>query len=64
MNYAGELKPIMSAREVADFLGIGVNQVYNLVRAQKIKALPLAHRVRISRRAVLAFIGEAEPVVQ
>lgn len=57
MNYEYDLKAIMSVREVADFLGIGINQVYNLVRAKKIKTLPLDHRVKIPRHAVLEFIG-------
>lgn len=57
MDYNYNLKAVMSVREVADFLGIGVNQDYGLVRAKKIKTLPLNHRIKIPRHAVLEFMG-------
>ncbi len=55
--YDKELKPVMTAKEVSAFLGIGISRVYQLVRAKKLRALPVGRKVRIPRHAVLEFIG-------
>lgn len=52
-----ELPPTLSVPELGDFLGIGRNTAYNLVRSNQIKSLRIGRKIRIPRHAVLSYLG-------
>lgn len=56
-THIDQLPLVMSVEQIADFLGIGMNTAYELVRVGRIKSLRIGHQYRISKFAILEFIG-------
>lgn len=52
-----EIAPIMTVPEVANFLGVGRNCVYNLIRSGQLEALHFGRRLKVARHSLLRFIG-------
>lgn len=51
-------KLLLSVKQAADALGIGINQAYNLVRAPGFPALKIGSRYLISKTGLEAWIEE------
>lgn len=51
-----ELKEMMTAKDVKEYLGIGINEVYELVAQEKFKVFRLGRRIRIPKKEFLAWI--------
>lgn len=52
-----EVPPILTVPDVAQFLGIGRNQAYALVRSGQLEALRIGHKIKVPRHALLRFLG-------
>ena len=52
-----EIPPILTVPEVAGFLGIGRNCVYELIRSGQLEALRIGHRLKVTRHGLLKFMG-------
>lgn len=52
-----EIPPILVVSEVAQFLGIGNNAVYGLIRSGQLEALRIGRKIKIPRHALLRFMG-------
>ncbi len=50
--------PILTAREIADFLKIGLSSVYKMARAGEIPAFKVSNKWRFDQNAILSFIEE------
>lgn len=55
-----EIPAVMRVPELGEFLGIGRNGAYQLVRSGQVKALRIGRKIRIPRHAVLQFLGVSE----
>lgn len=60
MNKGYDLPPILSVPELGEFLGIGRNSAYDLVRSNQIQVLHIGRRIRVPRHAVLEYLGVDE----
>ncbi len=58
-NYkkVSNLPLVLSVDDLARVLGIGKNTAYDLVRSGRIKSLRVGHQIRISKSALLDFLG-------
>lgn len=58
-NYkkVSDLPLVLSVDDLARVLGIGKNTAYDLVRSGRIKSLRVGHQIRISKSALLDFLG-------
>ena len=54
---ADDLPLVLKVPEVAKILGIGRNTAYNLVRSGAIKSIHVGRQIRVSRSALLEFLG-------
>lgn len=54
---AAEIPPIMTVTEVAQFLGIGRNGAYDLIRSGQLEALRIGHKLKVTRHGLLKFMG-------
>lgn len=52
-----EVPPILTVPDVAQFLGIGRNQAYALVRSGQLEALRIGRKIKIPRHALFQFLG-------
>ena len=52
---------VLSVEEVADILQIGKNTAYNLIRSNQIKSMRIGHQIRISKSAMIQFLGDDNP---
>lgn len=52
------LPHVLSAPEVADFLRIGRNNAYDLIRSGKLHCVRIGRSIRVPRQAVLDFLVE------
>lgn len=52
-----EIPAIMNVQQLGAFLGVGRNTAYALVRSNQVKALRIGRKIRISRHAVLSYLG-------
>ena len=59
MNYnqVDQLPLVLTVEQLADFLGIGKNTAYELVRCGRIKSIRIGHQYRISKFSLLDYIG-------
>lgn len=58
-NYkkVSDLPLVLSVHDLARVLGIGKNTAYDLVRSGRIKSIRIGHRIRITKSALLDFLG-------
>lgn len=58
-NYkkVSDLPLVLSVDDLARVLGIGKNTAYDLVRSGRIKSLRVGHQIRVSKSALLDFLG-------
>lgn len=54
-----EIPAIMDVPQLGAFLGIGRNTAYALVRSGKVQPLYIGRKIRITRHAVLKYLGIA-----
>ena len=52
-----EIPPILTVPEVAKFLGIGRNRVYELIRSGQLEALHIGRKLKVTRHGLLKFMG-------
>lgn len=60
---AGVLPPVLSIREVAEFLRVDETTIRNLIRCGRLKAVKVGRIWRILREAVLELLGHVPPPV-
>lgn len=48
---------ILNVSQLAQVLGIGINNTYELIHSGRIKAVKIGRQYRISKEAVLKFLG-------
>lgn len=56
INDYEDLPTILSIEDLMEFLGIGKNSAYNLVRSGQIKSIRIGRQIRITRESVIAFV--------
>lgn len=54
------LPPTLTVPEVGQFLRIGRNNAYQLVRCGKIRSLKIGRQIRVSKKAVLDYLEGAD----
>lgn len=53
---------LLTVKEAAGMTGLTTNRIYELIKTGKLKGERLGeHQVRITRRALMKFLGEEEP---
>lgn len=52
-----EIPAILTVSQLAEFLGVGRNAVYDLVHSNQIKVIKIGKNIRIPRHEVLIYIG-------
>lgn len=52
-----EIPPILTVKQLAEFLGIGQSQAYALVRSDQIDVIRIGKSIRIPRHCVLSYLG-------
>ena len=52
-----EIPPILTVPQLAEFLNVGRNSVYDLVNSAQIKVIRIGKNIRIPRHAVLEYLG-------
>lgn len=58
---AEEIPAILTIPQLAEFLGIGVNQAYALARSDQLDVLHIGKLIRVPRHALLRYLGAEEP---
>lgn len=51
------LPPVMSVQQLADVLGIGINQTYALLHAGEVSSFRVGRLIRVPTAPVLALLG-------
>ena len=61
-NYTkiSDLPLVLSIDDLAKVLGIGKNTAYDLVRSGRMKSIRIGHQIRITKSALLDFLGSTE----
>jgi excisionase family DNA binding protein len=49
---------LLTAREVAEMLRVGMNTVYDLLNCGQIPAVRVGHSYRITKASVLEYLGQ------
>ncbi len=57
MSNIESLPLALTVQELADVLSISINTVYKLIYGEQIKAVKVGRQYRISRKALLDFLG-------
>jgi excisionase family DNA binding protein len=59
MNYTDftQIPLVFSVDDLAEFLGIGKNSAYDLVRCGRIKSIRVGHMIRIPKSALFDFLS-------
>lgn len=55
-----DLPLVLSIDDLAKVLGIGKNTAYDLVRSGRMKSIRIGHQIRITKSALLDFLGSTE----
>lgn len=48
---------VLTVEQLADALGVGLNTAYSLVRSRRISSVRVGKQIRISKAALLRFLG-------
>ena len=54
---ATELPLVLTVKDVAGVLGIGITTAYNLISSKTIKSFRVRRQIRVSRDALLEFMN-------